>query len=521
MSTLLRRLPIGPRLTAAFALMLLTMAAITAVSFFMLHQADQHVRHIVEVNMRKLSLCETMSKQVHVASRVLRSMVLLQDGPRIEAEAAHLTEIRHAYDAAWTALLELPASAEGLQMRERIEAMKQRTREVNDRIVALARANRDDEARELLMGESNRDLSAWQAALDDNVALQEKQNALEAAELLAANTAAKAMLLAITLGALAASALAALWITRSITTPIDTAVRTAEAIQAGRLDTDVRAEGDDECARLLRAMGSMQQALRELVDTVRQNAESVATASAEIATGSQDLSGRTEQQASALEQTAASMEQLSSAVRQNADNAAQANTLANDASQVAAEGGEKMGRVVETMAAIQGSSRQIAEITGVIDSIAFQTNLLALNAAVEAARAGEQGRGFAVVAGEVRTLAQRSADAARQIKALITGSVEQIQVGSELVGAAGGTIDRMVETTRHVTALIGEIHVASREQSTGVDQVRDAVAQMDHVTQQNAALVEESAAAAESLQVQSQALVQAVHRFHAGPQIGR
>ena len=319
------------------------------------------------------------------------------------------------------------------------------------------------------------------------------------------------------LGGCAALALLALWImwtvTRVTTRSMDAALRVAESVAAGDLGAEVRAAGRDEAGQLLRALATMKASLGSVVGTVRVNAESVATASAQIAQGNQDLSQRTEEQASALEQTAASMEQLGSTVRQNADNARQANQLALGASSVAAQGGEVVSAVVRTMKSINDSSRRIADIIGVIDGIAFQTNILALNAAVEAARAGEQGRGFAVVAGEVRNLAQRSAEAAKEIKTLITASVAQVEQGSALVDKAGATMHEIVGSIKRVTDIMGEISAASSEQNTGVAQVGEAVSQMDQATQQNAALVEESAAAAESLKQQALQLVQAVAVF--------
>jgi methyl-accepting chemotaxis protein len=295
--------------------------------------------------------------------------------------------------------------------------------------------------------------------------------------------------------------------------------QTAERVRDGDFTRSVLDTRRDEFSPLIAAMGDMQTALARMVADVRANAESVATASAQIAQGNSDLSQRTEQQASALQQTAATMEELGTTVRQNADNAQQANQLAQAASGVAAKGGEVVGQVVATMKGISDSSRRIADIIGTIDGIAFQTNILALNAAVEAARAGEQGRGFAVVASEVRTLAQRSAEAAREIKSLIGASVERVEQGTALVDQAGQTMQEVVNSIRRVTDIVGEISSASAEQSSGVGQVGAAVNQMDHATQQNAALVEESAAAAESLKQQAGSLVQTVSVFklaHAG-----
>ncbi|WP_301260590.1 methyl-accepting chemotaxis protein [Eleftheria terrae] len=289
--------------------------------------------------------------------------------------------------------------------------------------------------------------------------------------------------------------------------------RVASGIAAGRLDQSIDLGVAGEEGDLLRTMHRMQQQLSDVVGTIRSGADSVATASSQIAQGNQDLSQRTEQQASALQQTAATMEQLGSTVRNNADSAAQANQLALGASSVAARGGDVVGKVVSTMQGISDSSRKIGDIIGVIDGIAFQTNILALNAAVEAARAGEQGRGFAVVASEVRSLAQRSAGAAKEIKSLIGRSVEQVEQGTVLVDQAGRTMDEIVGSIQRVSDIVAEITSASAEQSSGVQQVGNAVTQMDHTTQQNAALVEESAAAAESLKGQARQLVQAVAVF--------
>ena len=300
---------------------------------------------------------------------------------------------------------------------------------------------------------------------------------------------------------------------RKITRPVDDAVAVAEAIAGGDLTRQVRVVGRDEIAQLLKALSKMQGSLVGLVSNVRSNSESVATASSQISQGANDLSARTEEQASALQQAAASMEQLGSTVRQNAENAQSANQLALGASAVARKGGDVVGEVVETMKGINDSSRRIVDIIGVIDGIAFQTNILALNAAVEAARAGEQGRGFAVVAGEVRSLAQRSSDAAKEIKALISASVERVEHGTELVDRAGVTMTEIVSSIARVTDIMGEISAASTEQSSGVGQIGDAIAQMDQATQQNAALVEESAAAAESLKDQAHQLVETVSVF--------
>ncbi|MBB0023748.1 methyl-accepting chemotaxis protein [Ralstonia pickettii] len=300
---------------------------------------------------------------------------------------------------------------------------------------------------------------------------------------------------------------------RSITLPLMRAIETAEHITQGDLTHTIQVDRADETGRLLRALQRMQDSLQKMVGQVRSGSDSIASTTQQIAAGNADLSQRTEQQASALEETASSMEELTSIVRQNADNARQASTLAGNASDIAVKGGEVVGRVVDTMAGINDSSKKIADIIGVIEGIAFQTNILALNAAVEAARAGEQGRGFAVVAGEVRSLAQRSATAAKEIKELISDSVGRVENGTTLVAEAGSVIDEVVVAVKRVTDIMGEISSASDEQSAGIEQVNRAVTQMDEGTQQNAALVEQAAAAAMSLQEQASALRQAVEAF--------
>ncbi len=313
--------------------------------------------------------------------------------------------------------------------------------------------------------------------------------------------------------AAAIAALLAVVIVRSIVHPLNRAIDAAQQVADGNLAVELHADGRDEVSRLLRTLVGMRDTLARITGEVRRNAESVATASAQIAQGNGDLSARTEQQAASLQQAAASMEQLGSTVRQNAENARQASQLAVSASGIASQGGEVVGEVVETMKGINEASRRIGDIIGTIDGIAFQTNILALNAAVEAARAGEQGRGFAVVAGEVRSLAQRSAGAAKEIKELITASVERVESGAQLADRAGSTMTEVVGSIRRVTDIMGEISAASSEQSAGVAQVGEAVTQMDQTTQQNAALVEEMAAAASSLRSQAQDLVQAVSVF--------
>jgi len=325
--------------------------------------------------------------------------------------------------------------------------------------------------------------------------------------------ATRAFLMAMTVVALAFGAACAWFITRSIVAPLRDAVVVAERVAGGDLTSDFTSTSRDETGQLMAALGRMNANLATIVGQVREGTATIAQASGEIASGNQDLSARTEQQASALEETAASMEELTSTVRQNTEHARHANGLAGDAATVAGEGGRMVRDVVGTMGRIDASSQRIVDIIGVIDGIAFQTNILALNAAVEAARAGEQGRGFAVVASEVRTLAQRSSAAAKEIKGLIDDSVAQVKEGTRQVDQAGATMDRIVDSVAQVSTIIGEIAAASAEQSAGIEQVNIAITEMDRVTQQNAALVEEAAAAADAMREQAGELAAVVGTF--------
>ena len=373
-------------------------------------------------------------------------------------------------------------------------------------------------ARKALVDDVRPKQMAYMAALDGLITYQKElmadssvkvSAAVSSTMLVVPSIAAAVVLLAIGLS---------LTIARATVQPIKEAVEVARAVAAGNLAVDVRTGSTSETGLLLDALHDMKERLSTIVTNVRQSSESVATASSQIAQGNDDMSGRTEKQASALEETAAAMEQLQSAVKQNAASAGKASEMASGASAFATRGGAVVGQVVATMQQINESSKQIADIISVIDGIAFQTNILALNAAVEAARAGEQGRGFAVVAAEVRSLAQRCADAARQIKVLIGASVERVQSGTVLADQAGTTMKDIVASVQQVTAIIADISRSSREQSDGVSQVGEAITQMDQVTQQNAALVEQSAAAAASLREQAQQLVASVAVFRVAPQ---
>jgi len=381
------------------------------------------------------------------------------------------------------------------------------------KILELSRANKNDEARDVIVKEATPIYLAMFANADKLVSVN--QEGAKEADQAAENTyrSSRILIVAMLAGCIVIGMLMATWVARIVSNPLRQAVDVAQRVADGDLTADIHPGSKDETGQLMTSLKAMNDSLFKIVSQVRQGTDTIATASNEIAVGNLDLSSRTEQQASSLEETASSMEELTSTVKQNADNARQANQLAVSASEVAIQGGSVVEQVVSTMGSINDSSKKIVDIISVIDGIAFQTNILALNAAVEAARAGEQGRGFAVVASEVRSLAQRSASAAKEIKALIDDSVEKVDTGSKLVAQAGSTMSEVVSSVKRVTDIVGEISAASQEQSTGIGEVNQAITQMDEVTQQNAALVEEAAAAAQSLQDQAAKLAEVVSVF--------
>ena len=382
----------------------------------------------------------------------------------------------------------------------------------SDQAAALARSGQVEQVLPAVMG-AVKPFDAALAAMRKLTGFNDAGAQADAASARALYDSSRYQILGMLAAAVVLAVLLGMVISSAITVPLREAVAVAEAVAGGDLTRRVDSNSKDETGQLTRALGQMMVNLRLIVSDVRSGVESVGTASAQIATGNIDLSQRTEEQAANLQQTAASMEQITATVRQNAENAGAASQLAASARDVAVRGGGVVGNVVTTMNNITESSRRIADIIGVIDGIAFQTNILALNAAVEAARAGEQGRGFAVVASEVRALAQRSGQAAREIKELITQSVGQVDDGARHVAEAGETMERIVTQVQRVNDLVSEISAASGEQTRGIEQIGLAVSQLDQVTQQNAALVEESAAAADSMRVQAQQLAQSVSTF--------
>ncbi len=504
---------LSTRLVLAFALLAALMAALGAVAIAQVGAIERQFATVMDDRYRKIQWVQDMRAVNNQTAVALRNLFVMNDAAEVQAQHALIADAVKRSNQNFEQLQRTIADTEGKDALARLVGARTDYRAPRDKMLALLQAGRVDEAKAVMLRELVPRQVAYLNRIDELIAHHEGLMKVSAAEVGHLAQTLKTSVTLLLAAALFSAALLALWIIRSTTRPLHEAVRVARAVAAGDLAVQFEARGSNETGQLLRALHDMKLRLAAIVGEVRQSAEGVATASVQIAQGNGDLSSRTEAQASALQETAASMEELGSTVRHNADNARQANQLAITASAVAADGGQVVGRVVETMKEINQSSGQIAEIIGVIDGIAFQTNILALNAAVEAARAGAQGRGFAVVATEVRSLAGRSAEAARQVKALISASVERVEQGSVLVDQAGATMLEVVTSIRRVTEIMGEISSASVEQSAGVAQIGDAVTQLDQTTQQNAALVEESAAAAESLRAQAQALVAAVAVF--------
>ena len=510
-------LSVSGRLALGFGFLLGLLLLMAGLSAFELTRSSQRLNHLVEVNERRSELANALLDRINGMAIQVRTITLLTDIKGVDAEVKSFEAAVAAYGKTESAMRDAladdnPAGPERTVLAEVADLSKKAL----PLLLQAAKQGADGDnvsATMILTQQARPHETALRAKLADFVKLQGDASAAAVAEAKAARNRTFTLGAVLLLVALASGVWVAWRITLSVRKPIREALSVAERIAQGDLTSDIAPQHDDELGRLLQAMSAMQGRLRDLVGEIRLSADSIQIASAEVASGNADLSHRTEQAASNLQQTASSMVQLTGTVHQSASSVAQAKNLAANASMVATRGGEVVAQVVSTMDQINASSRKIADIIGVIDGIAFQTNILALNAAVEAARAGEQGRGFAVVASEVRGLAQRSAAAAREIKSLIGNSVESVDAGSRLVGDAGDTMRDIVASVRRVSDIIGDITQSANEQSSGIGQVNDAVSELDKMTQQNAALVEQGAAAAESLKDQAVRLAQVVGNF--------
>ena len=504
---------ISRRLALGFGLVLVLATIILGIGLWRLDRTATETEAMMSTPLAKERLASDWYANLNAGVRRTVAIARSSDTSLVSffaADAAQSTKSSTEFQKRIEALLASPAEREAFAS---IGEARKLYLSQRDRITALKKEGREAEAVALLEKDFMPLSTSYLAQLKGLQDMQRQEIDRLSSELKADNRAGMWTLLAFGITTLLAGVLVSWAIARSIVGPLNAAADAARRVADGDLAAALPPGGNDETGRLLTALSDMQQQLATVVLRVRDNAHSVATASAEIAQGNNDLSQRTEHQASALQQTAASMDELSATVSNNADNAVQANALAGGAADLAARGGQAVQDVVQTMGAISQSSRRIGDIIGTIDGIAFQTNILALNAAVEAARAGEQGRGFAVVASEVRSLAQRSASAAREIKTLIGSSMEQVDQGARQVEQAGSTMQEIVGAIARVRDIVAEISTASAEQRDGVRQVGSAVSSMDQATQQNAALVEQSAAAAMSLQTQSRQLVEAVAVF--------
>ena len=509
----LNNLSIAKRLSLGFGLLVVLLATLGGVSLWQVQGMEREVNEVTRGLMPKQKRLAEIESEVNEIARAMRNMLIMDVPADIEAQRSDILSSRQAILGHVEWLDGAVVNPEAKRLLQGVKDARTAFVASQERFLGTLAAGQKDEARRVLLDETRPLQLTYIQALDNLTAFQDKLTEQGVTDIDHAAQTVQRVTWALMLAGVALAAVLATSIIRSVTRPIGQAVAVANAVAEGDLTQSIDTRGRSETAQLLQALSTMQQRLGQVVGQVRQNAEGVATASAQIAQGNSDLSSRTEQQASALEETSASMEQMGSTASQNADNARQASQLAASASTVAVQGGEVVSQVVQTMKDINDSSKKISDIIGVIDGIAFQTNILALNAAVEAARAGEQGRGFAVVAAEVRNLAQRSAEAAKEIKGLIMASVDRVEQGTALVDRAGTTMQEVVTSIRRVTDIVGEISSASQEQNAGVGQVSEAVSQMDQATQQNAALVEESAAAASSLRGQAEQLVQAVAVF--------
>ena len=506
-------LHIGTRLAVGFGAGLVLMLAIAAVGLTGLGSLDKATERLTRDRVPTVLLGYQIQAAVDRGDQAMRNTLFLIDPTKVKIEAGIVASANKLISDNTRQLSALLASPEDKQLLATLGAPREKYLAGQAEFMKTISEYKKEQAADFLMSDFRAPQQAYSAALNAIIEQQLKRVDTSGQDSRSAYAFARNLMLGLAAVALLLTLFISVTITRSIVQPLRAAITIARRVADGDLTAEIAVRSTDETGALMQSLKDMNDSLISTIKQLRQGSDTIAVAAREIASGNADLSSRTESQASSLEQTASSMEELTATVRQNADNARQANQLVISASDFALKGGGVVGQVVDTMSSIKQSSSKIVDIIGVIDGIAFQTNILALNAAVEAARAGEQGRGFAVVASEVRNLAQRSASAAREIKILIADSVSKVDTGSKLVDEAGQTMHQIVSSVKHVADIMAEITTASQEQSAGITEVNQAVSQMDEMTQQNSALVEQAAAAAESLQDQALALTRAVAIF--------
>jgi methyl-accepting chemotaxis protein len=510
---MIRNFSIGQRLALGFGVVIFLLLLLAGLSYMRISSLNQEVATMVDARYPKTVAANGIKADVSEATRSMLNVLIMSDPSQVAKELANIESVNAAATKALAELNKSTSDAKGQEILKAIDVIRTRFIPAQKTFIGLINEDKKDDAMVKFMFSLRPQQGKYFEQLDKFVAYQNAEMIKAGSDASAVTARTQLFIKLLTGFALALSLLVAFSVTRSITTPLKEAVGVAQRVANGDLTSDIVVGRNDETGQMMQALKDMNASLIKIVAEVRSGTNSIAEASREIASGNLDLSSRTEQQANSLGQTSSSMRELTDTVQQNADNARQANQLAAKASEVAVRGGSVVSHVVNTMGSITESSKKIVDIIGVIDGIAFQTNILALNAAVEAARAGEQGRGFAVVASEVRNLAQRSAGAAKEIKALIGDSVSKVREGSTLVEQAGVTMEEVVASVRRVTDIMGEITSASQEQSAGIAMVNTTILEMDETTQQNAALVEEAAAAAASMQDQAANLARVVSVF--------
>ncbi len=524
----LRNVKIGTRLAIGFGIILAILMAVTVGGMLLSKSSRSDLVQVIDAAQAKTLLAADMKALALEQSAVLRNIGLHSEIKAMQAEEDRARSLGKSLDDAREKMSRFVRTPEEKAILDELNKLDKDVEGPVRQAIGLSTSFRNDEAAKILIGEMDPIVQKMLMVLGRLVELQKSANKVEVAQAIQSGDQQALVIYVVEGVVLLIAATLAVWMTRSITTPIGESVEITRRVAAGDLTSRNLISGRDETAELLIALKDMNESLGTMVSAIRNGASAIAISAGEVATGNQQLQARTEDQASSLEETASTLEQFTATVRQNADNARQASGLAANASEAALRGGESVAKVVQTMQEVAASSKRITDIINVIDGIAFQTNILALNAAVEAARAGEQGRGFAVVASEVRSLAQRSAASAKEIRGLIADSVDRVEVSTKLVEDAGHIIGQLVESVQKVAAIMPEIASASHEQSAGIDQINKAVTQMDTAIQMNASIVEQAAAAAASMANEASNLTQAVSQFRlaentesAAPQVAK